>query len=174
MQGGSPRATSRLQDTFCLAHRVFKNLDGIANYNYTKIWLLGTSLEKWKNLATSNDTAAPQWWAGPEEQHTNKSLLPGSSKHHIVPQPWLHHGFLTRPTPVPLLWVPLSPHQLRWVLNKTLKDGYRGCAILLLHGEKPQQILYPLSGMAPFIRLIRTARGFCLLCSGIKTAQAPI
>lgn len=86
-----------------------------------------------------------------------------------------HFGFLNGPTPVPLLWVPLSPLQVRWILNKTLKDGYRGCAILLLHGGKPQQILYPVSDTAPFLRLVsRTARGFCPLCSGIKTARAPI
>lgn len=77
-----------------------------------KVWLLGTSLEKWKDLATSNDAAALQWWAGPEEQRTEKPLPPGSSKHHRVFQPWLHP-----------LWLPERAHTCASALGSPLPSS---------------------------------------------------
>lgn len=167
MQGGSPRATSRLKTHFVWPTEFLKNWTELPTITAQKygFWALLLKNEKiWQHQMTLLPRNDGQELRSNVQTSHCSLVLPS-----ITSSPSLGSTTASWPDltwPVPLLWGPLSPHQVRWVLNKTLKDGYRGCAILLLHGEKPQQILYPVSGMAPFIRLIsRTAWGFafCVL-----------
>lgn len=159
MQGGSPWATSRMKTHFVWPTVFFKNWTELPTitqkYGFWALLLKNGKIWQYQiTLLPCNDGQDLR-----SNVQTNHFSLVLPSITWCPSLGSTHFGFLTGPTPVPLLWVPLSPLQVRWILNKTLKDGYRGCAILLLHGEKPQQILYPLSDTAPFLWLVsRTAQ----------------
>lgn len=137
-----------------------------------KSGFLARLLKKWKDMATSNDTAARmQRSTGPEGQRPDESHAP----RFCLPA-WLHP---LRP-PCPAHTCASAPGSF---LSSSVEDiteevvFEQDTAVELFYFTKKNlsKFYTPLRIQPPIPRPVgRTARGVCRLCSGIKTARAPI
>lgn len=128
-------------------------------------------------MATSNDTAARmQSSTGPEGQHPDESHAPPTPPPPFCLPAWLH----PLQPPCPAHTCASAPGSF---LSSSVEDIIEEvvfeqdtAVVLFYFTEKNLSKFYTLLRIQPPIPrpVSRTARGVCRLCSGIKTARAPI
>lgn len=145
MQSGSPWPTSRLKTHFIWPLVFFKHwmeLPTVTTRKYGFWALLLKNGKIWQHQMTPLPCNDGQDLRSNVQKSHCPLVLPsitGSSSLGST-----HFDFLNGPTPVPLLWVPLSPLQVRWIFEQDLERWIqRLCYFITSRGKTSADFIPP-------------------------------